>query len=88
LPIDLDDTTPGTYALVQVVPQDGEERFELRADYPRTNQSHESRERGWCGSTNNVSVHACGCVEAYIDKRGRTMLRAAPDDALWESAEG
>lgn len=47
LPIDLEYTAPGTYALVRVDPERGNEHYEL-------------------------------CL----------MLRSAPDDALWESADG
>lgn len=81
---EFDDVEPGTYALIKHWDENtgGEEWYTLDVDYPRTNRSGQPRRRGWCGSTNGHSVHACGCVEVYLDARGQKRIREADDDAL------
>ncbi len=62
--------------LVSVKPQGRAERFDLRDRPAHTNRSHEPRLVGWCGETNNVSVHAEGLAEIVrIAKNGRVLIR-------------
>ena len=77
------DICKGTYALIRVCSQRGDEGYRLGAQYGRKNMSGEACTRGWLGSTNNTSEHAEGCVEVFADKIGRLRIRAVADDALF-----
>ena len=82
------DVEPGVYALVRRSPQSGEwgqppeDTYILSATYGKTNQSREPRKRGWLGTTNNVSLHATGCVEVRRGPKGRLGIRKLADNAL------
>lgn len=53
----------------------GWERDEV-SDLPaQTNQSHEARLYGWCGSYNDTSTYACGMVKvARVARNGRAFV--------------
>ncbi|MDD5008565.1 MAG: hypothetical protein PHC68_09255 [Syntrophorhabdaceae bacterium] len=49
--------------------------YRLSDHASRTNRSHEPRLTGWCGTTNNVSVTACGLARvSRVAKNGRVCL--------------
>lgn len=62
----------------------GSERHELRNRPPRTNQSHEDRPRGWCGTWNDNSTNGCGVWKVTrTAKNGRAQIVEVTDrDAL------
>lgn len=53
----------------------GWERYRLSTQPPRKNMSGEGCPDGWCGSTNDVSVHGRGAVKVAKDARGRVRIR-------------
>jgi hypothetical protein len=63
---------------------EGEERFVLLANPPRTNISREPRLNGWLGETNDRSRTAYGLrkVVAVDEKRERVRLGAVTVDEL------
>jgi len=93
--IDGEDATVGAVAfLVRRSPQQGADSHHLQDRPARTNQSNEPRLNGWCGTTNNVAVYACGVVRvARIAANGRAQvvplsgprLTAALDTLGWPS---
>lgn len=51
-------------------------RYYLRDTPAHTNQSHEPRLHGWCGSWNNVGTYGCGMVRVErVAKNGRAFVR-------------
>lgn len=66
----------------------GGERHTMRNNPARTNQSHEDRLHGWCGSYNNVGTHAEGVVKVVrIAKSGRYLVEEIEGDELQEFLE-
>jgi hypothetical protein len=60
----------------------GSERYELRDRPAYTNESHQPRPRGWCGSWNNVSTDGLGVWRvAKIAKNGRVQISEVVDRA-------
>lgn len=63
----------------------------LQDDPPRTNQSHEPRLTGWCGTTNDVAVYGRGMARVlrcsrsgqrvYVESLEGEELAAALDEA-------
>ena len=50
-------------------------RYRLSDHAARTNRSHEPKLEGWCGTTNNICVTACGMARvSRIAKNGRVCL--------------
>lgn len=72
------DAAVGTVGFLSRSPRQGCEPRLMLDEHPRrTNMSHEPRLRGWCGETNNVSVHAMGMARvARIAKNGRVLVVA------------
>lgn len=57
--------------------QGGRSVYRLEDRPPYTNQSHQPRLIGWCGSTNDVSVYGCGMAKCVrIAKNGRSLLES------------
>lgn len=83
-----DDLTVGTFALVDHTDRHGNCYWTLDTDYPVKNMSGEPCKRGWCGSTNDHSITAAGCVTVYRDTSGRLRIKPAPDDALVVALDG
>lgn len=66
----------------------GSSRYELRDLPAHTNQSHEPRLRGWCGSYNNVSTHAAGVWKvSEVARNGRVKVVELKGEALMEALE-
>lgn len=56
-------------------PVKGSDRYELRNRPPTTNQSHQPRARGWCGTWNDTATHGCGVWKVVrVAKNGRVQL--------------
>jgi hypothetical protein len=69
--------------LVEISPQGQADRYDLRDEPARTNQSHEAKLTGWCGETNNVNVNAKGVwkpVRRSPNGR-RTLIERVTDPA-------
>ena len=61
----------------------GWERHELRDTPAHTNQSHEPRLRGWCGSWNDTSTYGRGVWEVVrVAKNGRCLLSELDGDEM------
>lgn len=57
--------------------------YELREHPAHTNQSHEPRLHGWCGSYNDVSTSACGVWKVSgVSHNARLKLVELKGDAL------
>lgn len=57
-------------------PIHGSDRYEVRGTPAHTNQSHQPRLHGWCGSYNNLNTNACGMVKVErVAKNGRAFVR-------------
>lgn len=66
----------------------GWRRYDLCDRPARTNQSHEYRLEGWCGTTNDVSVYAQGAGEIVkIAKNGRALVRHLDEQELDETLD-
>ena len=75
---------PGDYYLVKrtfYMRGGGPDRYALHDDPPRTNQSYEPREFGWCGTTNDVAVYGCGRVRVDADGHVSPYLELAEAEA-------
>jgi len=58
----------------------GSERYELRDRPPATNQSHQPRAFGWCGTWNDTSTDGLGVWEvARVAKNGRVLVARVAD---------
>lgn len=61
----------------------GSDRYELRDIPAYTNQSHQPRLHGWCGSYNDLSTNACGMARVErVAKNGRALVRELEGDEL------
>lgn len=59
----------------------GTDRFSLRWTPAHTNQSHEPRLNGWCGTYNNVGTYGEGIWKIIrIAKNGRTLIEEVNDE--------
>jgi hypothetical protein len=57
--------------------------WELREHPPRTNMSNVPHCVGWCGTTNDVSVHGHGLWRVVrVAKNGRALVERLQGDAL------
>lgn len=74
--------------LVEVQDQNNaSERWSLRERPAHTNQSHEPRLTGWCGTTNNRAVFAHGLARiAKTNSNGRVKVEGV--DATEELLDG
>lgn len=64
------------------------ESYVLRDQPAYTNQSHQPRLEGWCGSYNNTSTSAMGAWEVVrIAKSGRYLIQELEGEALNEFLE-
>jgi len=72
--------------LVEISPQVRATHYNLRDTPAKTNRSCEAKLRGWCGSTNNVSVQACGIWKPVkVSLNGeRTLIEEVTDRAELE----
>lgn len=68
---------PGRYFLALITDENhgNAEHYRVGRAPFHTNRSGEVRFNGWCGTTDNVCVDACGAVEIYRDKAGRVRAR-------------
>ena len=67
----------------------GGERYELRDTPAHTNQSHQPRLVGWCGSYNNLGTHANGMAKVIrVAKNGRCLVQFLEGDELQAALEG
>ena len=58
-------------------------KFYMRDIPAHTNQSHQPRLHGWCGSWNNVATHGRGLVRVErVAKNGRAFVRELEGDEL------
>jgi hypothetical protein len=58
-------------------------RFELRDLPAYTNQSHQPRLYGWCGTTNDISCHAAGMAKVIrLARNGRALVQQIEGDEL------
>lgn len=58
----------------------GSERHELRNRPPRTNQSHEYRINGWCGTYNDTATYGRGVWKVVrVAKNGRAQIVEVTD---------
>ncbi len=58
-------------------------RRELRDHPARTNQSCEARLYGWCGTTNDIYVHAQGMARVEkVARNGRALVRLLDGDEM------
>jgi len=74
--------------LVQVAPERGGERYHLSDRPPYTNQSHEPRLRGWCGTDNNVARFGCGLARiTRCARNGRALVTQLEGAALSAALE-
>ena len=63
-------------------------RHELRNTPAHTNQSHEPRLHGWCGTYNDLSTSARGMVRVErMAKNGRAYVRELEGDELAAALE-
>ena len=63
-------------------------RYELRSTPAHTNQSHEPRLHGWCGTYNDLSTSARGMVRVErMAKNGRAYVRELEGDELAAALE-
>ena len=61
--------------LVLVSPEQRADRYDLRDSPPHTNQSHEPRLNGWCGTTDNVAVYGRGMARVVrVARNGRALV--------------
>jgi hypothetical protein len=61
--------------LVLVSPEQRVDRYNLREHPAHTNQSHHPQLHGWCGTTDNVAIHACGLARVVrVASNGRAMV--------------
>jgi hypothetical protein len=61
--------------LIETSPQDRASWYTLSYHPAHTNQSHEPKLYGWCGSYNNTSTNARGLVKVLkVAKNGRAMV--------------
>jgi hypothetical protein len=62
-------------------------RYVLKARPPHTNQSHEPRLRGWCGTSDNIARYGCGLARvSRVTGNGRAQLvRVEPTPEILES---
>lgn len=59
------------------------ERWELRDTPAHTNQSHQPRLKGWCGSYNDTSTQAHGMGKVIrVAKNGRCLIETLAGDEL------
>lgn len=66
----------------------GGSRFELRDTPPYTNQSHQPRLSGWCGTWNNVGTHGHGLARVErLARNGRALVRPLDGDELTAALE-
>lgn len=69
-------------------PFKGTDNYFLRDTPAYTNQSHEPKLRGWCGSWNDTSTNGCGMWEVVrVAKNGRAFIRELEGWQLKESLE-
>ena len=63
-------------------------RYELRDTPAHTNQSHEPKLFGWCGSYNNLSTSGVGMVRVKrMAKNGRAFVEQLKGDELAAALE-
>lgn len=63
----------------------GSEFYVLRDTPAHTNQSHEPKLHGWCGSYNNVSTHGRGAWRVVrVAKNGRALIEELRGQELVE----
>ena len=63
-------------------------RYELRNTPAHTNQSHEPRLHGWCGTYNDLSTNAQGMVRVErMAKNGRAFVRELEGEELAAALE-
>lgn len=74
--------------IVRHAKEGGSEWRSLDERPAHTNQSHEPRLEGWCGTTNNVAVYAdgVGVIDEYRDN-GRIKVRQLGGEALAAALE-
>ncbi len=84
---DGDGFAAGDYYLVEIVPERGGDRYELRDEPGRTNMSCEPRVTGWLGTTDNVARYGRGCVRVTRDARGRVHIRPIAESVLAAAEE-
>lgn len=74
--------------LINHSPEGKASRFFIRDTPAHTNQSHEPRLYGWCGSYNNMSTSACGVVRVErVAKNARAFVRELEGDELAAALE-
>lgn len=63
-------------------------RIEIRDTPAHTNQSHQPRLSGWCGTTNDVATYADGMARVErVAKNGRALVRRLESDDLAAALE-
>lgn len=68
--------------LILHCPEQGGNRYELRDQPARTNNTHKARLTGWCGSYNNVSTHAEGLGKVIrMARNGRALVETIEADS-------
>jgi hypothetical protein len=73
------ESVDGVGFLVEVAPEGRDGRYQLRERPPHTNQSHEPRLHGWCGTTDNVAIFGRGLARvSRVTKNGRVQLSSVP----------
>lgn len=66
----------------------GTDTYFLRDTPAHTNQSHEPRLRGWCGTWNDTATYGCGMWEVTrVAKNGRAFIRELEDRELFDALE-
>lgn len=61
----------------------GADHYSLESAPAHTNQSHMPRLNGWCGSYNDLSLHACGAWRIVEQaKNGRMRIKELAGDDL------
>jgi hypothetical protein len=71
-----DNLCDGIGFLVQREPEGKAARYSLSGTPAHTNQSREPRLFGWCGTTDNTAVYACGLATvAKKANNGRVLLK-------------
>lgn len=66
----------------------GWRRHSLQTLPAHTNQSRQPRLVGWCGTTNDVAVHAHGLAQVVrLAENGRALVQLLADDELRPALE-
>ena len=67
-------------------PVRGSENLVLRDTPAHTNQSHQPKLYGWCGSYNDTNTTACGIAKVIaIARNGRVKVQSLEGDDLREA---